>query len=686
MPKYLKFWQPQVQTNFHNQIDGMGKQFLSLFLPLTALVGTGLFTFYLIQSNLIRSEIASTERREVEVKARSLANRFSSIRSDLMVLAKQHELQTILDPVSNQETVRKFQAAMAEEYLVVSQEKQRYDQIRFLETTGQEVVRVNFNGGKPSIVPGGRLQNQKERYWFKDSLALQNGEVFVSPLDLNIDFGKIEQPQKPIMRFGTPVFDVQGNKRGIVVLNYLASEFLKDLYPENSQSSGNILLLNALGYWLKGTKPEDEWAFMYDERRDRTFAKAFPEAWQQISKQKNGQFHTHKGLYTFTTIYPLLDVQGARSSLGSTHAFGFSKAQVNAESYSWKLVSHIPTVILTQRSQAIGNQLLLIFFGIIVLIIIASWLLVQTKIKRQQSDQETKRLEQTLEDVHHNQAQLVQTEKMASLGQLVAGVAHEINNPINFIHGNLSYTDEYTQNLLNLIQLYQKYYPNPVAEILAETEAFDLAFVQEDLSKLLASMKMGTARIREIVLSLRNFSRLDEGNYKAVDIHQGLESTLLILQHRLKARPECPAIEIVRDYGNLPLVECYAGQLNQVFMNILANAIDAIEEVNDKQTSQEIQDNPRQITIRTSVMDSKWVEVAIADSGFGIPMNIQEKIFDPFFTTKPVGKGTGMGMSISYKIVTEKHSGKLLCFSKPSEGTEFVIRLPVQLAEKEKLP
>ncbi|MEP0888869.1 HAMP domain-containing histidine kinase [Leptolyngbya sp. PL-A3] len=191
-------------------------------------------------------------------------------------------------------------------------------------------------------------------------------------------------------------------------------------------------------------------------------------------------------------------------------------------------------------------------------------------------------------------------------------------------------------------------------------------------------MKLGTDRIRQIILSLRNFSRMDEAEYKAVDLHEGIDSTLLILQHRLKAKSERPEIEISKDYGKLPLVECYAGQLNQVFMNILVNSIDAIEESNAKRTYQEIKDNPSRITIRTSIVDTAWVEVAIADNGVGITKEIQQRIFDPFFTTKPHGKGTGMGMSISYQIVTEKHSGKLECFSTPGKGTEFIIRIPLQ--------
>ncbi|MEO1094714.1 MAG: ATP-binding protein [Cyanobacteria bacterium J06638_28] len=656
-------------------------KFLKLFLPLTALVGTGFVSFYQIQANGIRSEMASAERREIEVKSAFFANRFSDIRADLMILSGQHELRTLLEPISSQSIARAIREALGEEYLVVSQQKQLYDQIRFLDTTGQEVVRVNFNQGQPSIVPDEELQNQAERYWFKDTIALQNGEVFISPLDLNIELGKIEQPLKPMIRFGTPVLDAQGNKRGIVVLNYLAQAFLQNLSPANFLSSGDILLLNAEGYWLKGSRPEDEWGFMYDDRQERTFANVFPEAWQQIQSQKTGQFRTNQGLYTFTTIYPFLDIQVARSSTGSGEAAGASRAPVNAESYAWKLVTHVPTAILVQRSQSIRNQLLFLFAGFTAFIAMGSWLLMQAKFKHQKSEQQAKGLEETLLDVHQNQAQLIQTEKMASLGQLVSGIAHEINNPVNFIHGNLRHADDYVQNLLDLIQVYQKHYPEPVSEIDSRIEDIELDFIQEDLPQLLSSMRIGSERIREIVLSLRNFSRIDESECKAVDIHEGLESTLLLLKHRIEAKPGKPSIKVVRDYSDLPLVECYPGQLNQVFMNILANAIDALTETNSQRNPQEVNDDAGQITIRTTVLDSQQVEIAIADNGLGMPKQIQDQIFTPFFTTKSIGKGTGMGMTISYQITTEKHGGKLLCFSSLGEGTEFVIQLPLKQAD-----
>ena len=294
----------------------------------------------------------------------------------------------------------------------------------------------------------------------------------------------------------------------------------------------------------------------------------------------------------------------------------------------------------------------------------------------------TQQLEDTLKELRHTQAQVIQTEKMSSLGQMVAGVAHEINNPVNFIHGNLGHTINYTQDIFGLIELYQQHYPDPPAEIAEEIDAIDLEFLQTDFPKLLKSMEVGTERIREIVLSLRNFSRLDEADYKEVDLHEGLDSTLMILQNRLKSKRNRPAIKVVKEYEKLPLVNCYAGQLNQVFMNIFSNGIDALEESFEKNLSsysgQSTPDFELSITIRTELLEENWVAIRIIDNGGGIEEEVLSKLFDPFFTTKPVGKGTGLGLSISYQIVVEKHGGKIECYSQINEGTEFLIKLPIE--------
>lgn len=297
-------------------------------------------------------------------------------------------------------------------------------------------------------------------------------------------------------------------------------------------------------------------------------------------------------------------------------------------------------------------------------------------LERQQTEVE---LQQALKDLQKTQIQLIQSEKMSSLGQLVAGVAHEINNPVNFIYGNLQHTDDYTQQLLLLIKLYQNYYPNPEPEIKNANAEADIEYLTEDLPKMLTSMKMGAKRIREIVLSLRIFSRLDEAEFKTADLHEGIDSTLLILQHRLKLQSNRPEIKVIKEYGEIPQIQCFAGQLNQVFMNLLTNAIDALEDCSQKELC------PNPLIRISSEQVNENVIIRIADNGIGIPEKIQSRLFDPFFTTKPVGKGTGMGLSISYQIITDKHGGSLQCISSTGQGAEFVITIPIRVGKPAQL-
>jgi signal transduction histidine kinase len=310
---------------------------------------------------------------------------------------------------------------------------------------------------------------------------------------------------------------------------------------------------------------------------------------------------------------------------------------------------------------------------------------------------QAEQLKQAMQDLKEAQAQLIQKEKMSALGQLVAGVAHEINNPVNFIYGNLSHAKEFVGYLINLVRLYQEKHPYSAGEIYEYQESIEADYLMEDLPKMFSSMEVGAERIRQIVLSLKFFSRKDEAQMEVFNIHDGIDSTLMILQNRLKAYAKHPEIHIVKEYGPLLPVESFAGLMNQVFMNVISNAIDALEEYNQERSPTEIKANPSTITIRTSMAQgemennselvsnslpsnhhSPYVVISISDNGPGIPEAVKARLFDPFFTTKPVGKGTGLGLSISYQIVVDKHGGKIWCDSEPGKGTTFWIKIPVR--------
>jgi PAS domain S-box-containing protein len=903
--------------------------FLFLITPIALVTGM----IYSQEVKQAKSLLEIQATHSLKGQTEPITKEFQSIISDLRFLADLNELNLYLEPENAYKT-----EALAHEYMSFSTHKQIYDQIRFLDETGMEIVRVNFYGGHASIVPIGQLQNKGNRYYFKDTFVLGKGEIFVSPFDLNVEGNQIEQPLKPMIRFGIPVFDSQGKKRGIVLLNYLGNQLLKQLKNNGANAPGNVMLLNAEGFWLTGVEDARLWGFMYPERRDRTFRLQFPAEWQQISQQKSGQFYTKNGLFTFVTIYPL--VEGQKSSTGAEEAFGASVAKMGTSEYYWKVISYLSTTELNAKFNPIGQKITLNFLGLVAIALVISLWLTDSQNKRVEAEekieqkneflnnilnsladpfyvvnvkdykvitantaaqklgklknitcyalthqrntpceeaqhccplqivQETKQpvilehthfnaqgqpmmvevhgypildedgnvvqmieyslditarkqaeeqlrklsqaveqsangiiitnlqgkieyvnpqfaqmtgysleevrgktpailnsgkqskvyyqqlwqtiksgrewrgefhnrrkdgslywgqatispifnvngemthflgvqenvtarkaaesalreseaklrkqteeLAHTLEELRHTQAQLIQTEKMSSLGQLVGGIAHEINNPVNFIYGNLDHTRTYVEDLIRLIQLYKKFCPEPHDEITEHIEDIDLEFLIEDIPKLLASMKQGANRIKAIVSSLRIFSHMDEVGIKAVNIHEGIDSALILLQARLNVTANRPEIQVHKTYsGELPLVECYADQLNQVFMNIITNAIDALEQRDRTRSRTECEKKPSVIRIITEMSDRQSVKIKIIDNGAGIPASVQPRLFDPFFTTKDVGKGTGLGLAISYKIITEKHRGKIECFSHVGQGTEFVITLPISLS------
>lgn len=306
--------------------------------------------------------------------------------------------------------------------------------------------------------------------------------------------------------------------------------------------------------------------------------------------------------------------------------------------------------------------------------------LLEEKVAERTQDlrQKNQHLHQVLEELTRSQSQILQSEKMSSLGQLVAGIAHEINNPVNFINGNLDPLETYVRDVLTLMEAYQQIYPNPPLTLQHQIDDLEPHFLAEDLKKILHSIRSGTNRIRDIILSLRNFSRLDESDLKTVNLHEGIDSTLLILQHRLKETKHRSEILVIKDYGQLPSIDCYPGQLNQVFMNLLTNAIDALNESSLKRSKADLDALPPTIWIRTQTLDNDKVAISISDNGCGIPEKLRSRLFDPFFTTKPVGQGTGLGLAIAYQIIVKTHHGTLEWESTLDPKTTFKIQIPIR--------
>ncbi|MEH2050148.1 sensor histidine kinase [Nostoc sp.] len=350
--------------------------------------------------------------------------------------------------------------------------------------------------------------------------------------------------------------------------------------------------------------------------------------------------------------------------------------------------SHIPIIFMTALSDT-ANKIRALELGAVDYITkpfseqeVLARVKTQTKLYRlsrhleQQVAERTNQLSEALAELKTSQIQLVQREKLSALGNLVAGVAHEINNPIGFLSGNIEPALDYINDIFGLVHLYQQEYPQPTAAIQNEIKTIDFDYIREDLPKLIGSMSEGVRRIKSISTSLRTFSRADTDRPVAFNLHDGIDSTILILKHRLKANELRPEIQVITNYGDLPLIECYAGQLNQVFMNILANAIDAFDEIAQVRSFDELKTNPQKIIIRTEVLENQ-VLILIQDNGTGIPEAVKTRIFDRLFTTKEVGKGTGLGLAIAHQIVVDKHGGSLEVQSELGQGSEFYIRLPI---------
>jgi PAS domain S-box-containing protein len=766
------------------------KRFAWIYLPIILILSlVVLVNVRLEEKNWVKGVVAE-ENSRIEIAKSHVAQDFAGVDSDLRVIANLPLLRRYLDtgsPVDRDE--------LANFFLVLSKEKHYYDKVRYLDASGREVIRINYNEGKPAIVPHQQLQDKSKRYFFNDVFRLKQGEIYVSPLDLNVEANRLEIPYKPTIRIGTPVFDRAGHKKGILLFNYFGNDLLLDFNKVMQAGDHNGMLLNSKGYWLASANHADEWGFMLG-KAERTFGHEFAEEWRTIFSSERGTLLTTNGLFIYGTVHPLL--LGEHSSSGSDSVQGVSEQVMTSQDYYWKIVSYVPPGVLSGAAfyNQTGNVILIVL--VYLLLAMAAYFIARTSLIRRQAEQallssaqkhqllfESSRdalmilappswkfiganqatlklfgasseaefttlgpwdvsplqqpdgrpssekaqhaiaiamregshffewehqrldgkafasdvlltrmgeggalfLQATVRDISERkhteealhrekdeqkiliakleeaQNHLIQSEKMASIGQLAAGVAHEINNPIGYVYSNLGTLEKYVQDTFGMIDLYEQAESSITdADVHAKLKAakvkLDIIFLREDLRALMNESKDGITRVKQIVQNLKDFSHVDTGDeWCFSDLHKGLDSTLNIVNNEIKYKAD-----LIKEYGEIPEVECLISQINQVLMNLLVNAAHAIEERGT-------------ITIRTGRLnDEVWVEVA--DTGKGIAPEHIKKIFEPFFTTKPVGKGTGLGLSLSYSII-RKHHGRIEVQSEVGKGTTFRVILPI---------
>ena len=721
----------------------IAKDFLKIFLPLSALiVGTSILIYY-AQVRSERIIVESREKDSIALARKAIVKGFDSLVSDLIILSKNKQLQKFL-----QTEEYAHLEPLSEEFLSYCENKRLYDQVRFLDETGMEILRINFNNGNPNIVPKDQLQNKSKRYYFKDAFNIKHGEIFVSPFDLNIERGEIEKPLKPMIRFGTPVFDINGRKRGIVLLNYLGAKLINDLEDITGSASGQIALLNSDGFWLKGPMSEDEWGFMYEDGSNRRFGMAFPGAWQRIHKAENGQFRIVGGMFTFTTIYPLAEAH--KSSTGSGRAFEPSDDSIAGKNYYWKVVSHVSPDLLNAESRDNLRRLAFLDLFAVVVLAIVSLFLGRANRHRKRAEEALRESEEKFQTVanfaydweywvapdgrhiyvspsckritgyapddfqnnpglmveiihpddraiftKHNQEidesgkvfpvdfriitksgderwighicqsvydtdggfigrrgsnrditeqkrlqnQLQQTQKMEAVGTLAGGIAHQFNNALYAITGNID---------------------------LLEMDFLD----NENVSDYAKEMKTSTHRMTQLTAQLLAYARGGRYQTKTISLSDFVKETLPLVKHTIDS-----AIQVDTDLPcNILNVNADLTQLQMVLSAVLANSSEAIEgEGHIRIACRNKMIKNDTVGGYPGLKTGNYACLTVTDNGKGMNEETGNRVFEPFFTTK--FEGRGLGMAAAFGIV-KNHDGLISVDSELGQGTIVKIYLP----------
>ncbi len=621
-----------VQRKRDRKLKGVVQRFLLIFTSFVVLT-TGVAAVFLIQElESQRRILLADERRGVELLRRVAVSDVKAVISDLVFLSANPELHQMLE---NDNSASRQKVADA--FLAFCETRAIYDQVRFLDETGMERIRVNFGDGQPYVVADEQLQNKAKRYYFTDAFSLEPGQVFVSPLDLNIERGEIELPLKPMIRFGTPVSDLEGRKRGIVLLNYFGAKLIESLDQASTGIAGSTMLLNSGGYWLRGLNPEDEWGFMYPDRNDRTLAQRDPDAWQDISVQDEVQFSNEQGIYTFATTQPLSEAMLSSSGAGS--AFEPSESSFAGEKYYWKIVSLVPPDVLRDR---IGATLVrwMPFYGLFVLLLgLVSWRMVLGTTRREEAEEKLQKAHRELRTKVEELA--VAKERAEGADRLksvfLATMSHELRTPLNSIIG---FTGVLLQGLAGELNEEQR----------------------KQLSMVDGSSKLLLALINDVL----DISKIEAGQLELTPTQFDAADLIRQVAKTLSPMADAKGLKIViRVSPNVSEIDADRRRLEQILFNLTNNAV----KFTDK----------GQVSIEAQVVD-EHLQVSVQDTGIGIREEDLDELFQPFqqidASIQRRYEGTGLGLSICRRLV-DLMGGRIWVESEYGVGSTFTFWLPL---------